>query len=136
MKIVAFLQNQWFKDPEWAKQMLQRYPRHRFLHCTLFMGCKTGQNLRIAFGDLCEEIYWEEVSREIGGHSSSAFPPDLEHISAVLDQQRPDVVLAFGKIATKGVKACWQGRMIEYPHPAARFITKAMLLEWRTQLEA
>jgi hypothetical protein len=132
MTIVAFLQNQWFKDPEGIKQIYERWPdkREKLNAAYLFMGCKTGKNLRKAFGDLCDEIVWEEVSPEIGGHSASSFPPDPEHIKRVIEKHQPDVVLMFGKIAQDGVTPLWRGPKIAFPHPAYRALVPGNFREW------
>jgi len=122
--ILAFLQNQWFKDPEAARQVFARHPEHRerLVATYLFMGCLTGRRLLEVFGEeLCDEIVWEECSPEIGGKSSSAFPADLDHIRKAIDKHRPDVILAFGKIAGDAMAAIRPlTRVIRAPHPAAR----------------
>ncbi len=133
MKIVAFLQNQWFKDPEGVKAMFAEHPecRERYIEAFLFMGCLTGKRLRAVFGEeLCNQIVWEEISPEIGGHSASKFPPDPAHIERVLRKHAPDVVLCFGKLATNGVLATLSNPelrdlphgfdLVHGPHPAAR----------------
>lgn len=133
MKIVAFLQNQWFKDPEGIKAMFAEHPerRERYIEAFLFMGCLTGRRLKSALGEeLCAQIIWEEISPEIGGHAASKFPPDLAHIKAVIEKHSPDIIVAFGKIADKGVlkvmgDLCYEKdiskvRYFTAPHPAAR----------------
>ena len=128
-KVMAFLQNQWFRDPEAARRTFERNPeqRERLIHAFLFMGCLTGQRLRAAFGDLCEEIVWEEVSTNVGGHSSTAFPADLVHIRAAIAKHDPDIILGFGKIACDALggedcipKSPRQRTLILGVHPAAR----------------
>jgi|GEM_PF-1489362 hypothetical protein len=136
MKIVAFMQCQWFhepekiladmarmaSDPERGPAHAEKY-RRRLIHYALFAGCKSGKMLRKVFGKLCDDIVWEEASREIGGHSRAAFPADLAHIRKVLEDEKPDVVLALGKIAEDGVRlagARWSFPCIMAPHPAAR----------------
>ena len=91
MKIVAILQNQWFKNPESAKRIYERHAADR-VHCAkfraaaLFMGCLTGRRIRQAFGeDMRHVIAYEEASPEIGGTASSAFPADPEHIRRAID---------------------------------------------------
>jgi len=133
MKIVAFLQNQWFKDPEGIKAMFAEHPerRERYIEAFLFMGCLTGKRLQAVFGeDLCGQIVWEEISPEIGGHSSSKFPADPAHIERVLRKHNPDVVLAFGKLAGDGLLSTLSNpnlrelphgfKILYGPHPAAR----------------
>jgi hypothetical protein len=137
MKIVAFLQNQWFRDPERIKRIIERTTereategqkdaqavREYYISSFLFMGCVTGRRLKQCLGEeLCDDIVWEEISKEVGGQSSAVFPADLKHMRFVIDRHRPDVVLAFGKAATDALKeirpAC---DVISGPHPAARF---------------
>lgn len=126
--ILALMQNQWFKNPERAKMLMKKYEehekgRHVFIQDMLFFGCLTGQRILKAFGEdfARERIIYEEVSKEIGGHSSSVFPADKEHIQEVLEKHKPDILITFGQVATKGViglelPTIW----IQAPHPASR----------------
>lgn len=124
MRIVAFLQNQWFKDPEGVKRMFAEHPdrRERYISAFLFMGCLTGKRLQSVFGeDLCDGIVWEEASREVGGKSRSLFAADRQHMMAVIQKHKPTVILCFGKIAAEGVKSLPDDTPVIYgPHPAAR----------------
>lgn len=127
MKTLGIMQNQWFKDPEWAKSLMQKYaergkPRHIFIRDMLFFSCFTGKKLLKTFGeDLCDYIIWEEVSPKISSHSSSSFPPDIEHLKSILKEHNPDVVITFGKIAKNGLSnVSFTGTVINCPHPAAR----------------
>lgn len=124
MSILAFLQNQWFRDPEAARDVFARHldRRNDLIRLYLFMGCLTGRRLRTAFGDLCEDIVWEECSPEIGGKSSAAFPADLEHMRAAIMKHCPIYILAFGKTAIEATRqvapSC--AKVLCAPHPAAR----------------
>jgi hypothetical protein len=129
MKILAFLQNQWFKNPARVKEMYERHPdlRNQYIARFLFMGCLTGRRLQSALGtELCEQIIWEETSKEIGGFSASVFPADHDHIRNAIETHLPDVVLCFGKIAGDGVRAVCCELKVRHPavmfapHPAAR----------------
>lgn len=128
MKILAILQNQWFKNPEKVKQIYARNPelRNDLIKRFLFMGCLTGKRLRTAFGDLCDTIIWEEASGEIGGYSASKFVPDPEHVKRAIETHKPDVILCFGEVAKTAVRSvcCDTGArhpaVMFAPHPAAR----------------
>jgi hypothetical protein len=123
MKIVAFLQNMWVRDPDRLKRAIERDGeelRIRMMEYALFAGCVTGRRLKSAFGELVEDIVWEETTREIADNPKTIFPAQPEHIKAVLEKYQPDVVLTFGKIAADAVKPLWSGRIICAPHPAAR----------------
>ena len=127
MKILAFLQNQWFKDPERIKAIYDERPhlRNEFIRQFLFMGCLTGRRLSKAFGDeICQQhIIWEEVSPQIGGHASSVFPADHEHIAAALEKHKPTVIVALGKVAIEALspdRIPFKCQIFYGPHPAAR----------------
>lgn len=128
--IVAFLQNMWLKDPERFKKKLARaeaeYPgsgevfRMRMIEYALFAGCLTGRRLEAAFGDLIDDIIWEETTREIADNPKTIFPAQPDHIEEVLRKHQPKVVIAFGGIAAKAVAPLWNGILIRTCHPAAR----------------
>lgn len=138
MQIVAFLQNQWFKStsvervtklyeavditPEGRADLNARF---------LFLQCRTGENLKTAFGDkLIDKIVWENASPKFATESRGAFPPDLRHIKNVLDHFKPEIVITFGVPAHIGVEQAMMGRarfahiqVIRSPHPTARHPT-------------
>lgn len=124
MVILAFMQNMWVRDPIRVKRCIEQFGegyRRRLIHYALFAGCLSGRRLQSAFGkEVCDQIKWEEASREITGYANAAPPADPAHIAAVLSQFNPDVVLCFGRIAGDAVPALYTGRMILAPHPAAR----------------
>ena len=142
MKILAFLQNQWFDDPEGVKAMLNRQRecgeytqeqmrervRRRLIHYALFAGCLTGRRLKQVFGEMTNKIIWEEGSREIGGKASSFFPPDDAHIIATVGTEMPDIILCFGSANRKVMQSRFPWPIcgfpvIYMPHPAARHAT-------------
>lgn len=131
MKIIlAFLQNQYFKDPEKVKAMLEENPEKRnwYIEKFLFMGCKTGKVLLQTLGpDITSQIIWEEVSKEIGSYASSVFPADEAHILESIALHNPDIIIGFGKIAEDALKKLKTEEKIDLsksifyaPHPAAR----------------
>lgn len=123
MKILAVMQNQWFRDPEAVRRIMGKRPqwRRQLIARFLFAGCRSGRVLKSVFGERINEIVWEEASPEIGGHASSAFPADPVHLRAVLDDVKPDVVLAFGKIASNALLDLVPAeKLVVGPHPTAR----------------
>lgn len=138
--LLAFLQNQWFNEPQRVQKVFERYPEQRrdLIREFLFMGCRSGRNLLKAFGkELCSHhIVWEEVSPEIGGYSASVFPPDPDHIQNTLDEVQPDLVLLFGRIPERGVLPLWKGPHLIGPHPTARGKdTQALLSRMSRELQ-
>ena len=134
-RILALLQNQWFPDPERIPRVLAYYQekkgeeagRHRFVRDMLFLGCLTGRRIREAFGeDMLEYFTFEEVSPKIGDHPGASFPPDIDHLTKTFKFVRPELIVAFGRIAQAGVDVLRGGSewddpdVIICPHPAAR----------------
>ena len=138
MKVLAILQNQWFNDPDHVRHLFDRYPRarRRMIAYALFAGCKTGRILKLAFGEeWCRKIVWEEASPEIGGKASSVFPADPAHLRAVIDEVKPTIILAFGRIASDGIAAIMPmpdlvpaATIINVIHPTARGVDTLPLL--------
>lgn len=137
MKIVGILQNQWFKNPAKIKRLIAEKEsegfadaREFYIATFLFWGCLTGRRLRATLGeDYCNEIVWEECSREMGNSASSRFPADLKHIQQVIAKHKPDVVIAFGQLAKDALLQIYQATphltqkiftLLLAPHPAAR----------------
>lgn len=141
MKIIAFLQNMWVRDPHRVRALIERDGeefRRRIIEYSLFAGCVTGRRLRAAFGDLCDDIVWEESTREIAGNPRDVFPPDLEHIRTVLLSESPDCILAFGRIASGAVGLCIPTGVPFYTavHPAARVGAVASLSDVAARVRA
>ncbi|HMJ28588.1 MAG TPA: hypothetical protein VK512_07695 [Xanthobacteraceae bacterium] len=141
MKVLAILQNQWFRDPDRVRAFIERRPelRRNFIRRALFSGCRTGRILKTALGEeWCRKIVWEEASPEIGGQASSRFRADTRHILDVVVEVQPTVILALGKIASDAVNSlCPIHRLtppatiiniITAPHPTARGMDTLRLL--------
>lgn len=127
MKVVAFMQCLWLKNAVAGRLSQDRMDaigkRERWLRTLLFYGGKSGTVLRQTLGDeWCDRIVWDEITRQIGDHSAACFPPDYDHIKAVLAKHRPTVVVAVGSQAKTALEAftapSW--RLLCVPHPAAR----------------
>lgn len=128
--VLAFMQNQWVRDPEQLRRILARHDaafRRQMVARLLFMGCVSGKRLKAAFGDFTNKIVWEEASPVITGSPSECPPADVPHIVAAIEELKPEIVLTFGKIATNGVlkaMTALEGRhqftVMSAPHPASR----------------
>lgn len=124
MKTLAFLQNQWVRNPKRVQQLIEEQGedyRRMFVSYALFAGCLTGRRIRAAFGTLVDDIAWDNVSPRIGGKSTDCFAPDTEHMWRQFKYHKPSIILAFG---TQARDACRIFRpavlVVEGPHPAAR----------------
>lgn len=146
--VLGVLQNQWFYDPPKIIAMIEeRHARNgpeaaerfrrRMIEYALFAGCQTGRRLREGLGECwCNRIVWENASKRIGNFSSSCFPADPDHIRRVVLEVKPDIVVAFGKVATEAFnpgEQCYHVakglnpyEFIETVHPAARGLNNPM----------
>lgn len=132
MVTLAFMQNLWVRDPAKVKAMIDRHGeefRRRAIKYALFAGCVSGRRLKQAFGPLCDEIVWDEITREIGGAANACFPPDFDHMVAVIKTVRPRIVLTFGVRARDAVclvqensDALKDCKFVRAMHPAARHL--------------
>jgi hypothetical protein len=112
--------------------------RLAMLRRLLFAGCVTGRRLQAAFGPMCDELVWEETTREIAGDPRTVLPADKTHIIKVLCRFDPPVVIAFGAHAGTALRALfddigWSAvhcgvKLLFAPHPAARHRTTPDLL--------
>lgn len=124
MVVLGLLQNQWAHNPHAVAAMFARHPdRRSTLIWYMLARSLSGRRLQRAFGDWVGRITWEEASPAIAGRSNVVMKMDIDHINRRLTEVRPDVVLAFGVSAAKGIAASvWCGVIINGPHPAARFV--------------
>jgi len=128
MKVVAFMQCLWLKDPERGRETMQRMEaqglRERFLYRLLFHGGKSGRVLQATLHHWCERIVWEECTKEIGGNSGAVFLPDPVHMKAVIAKHNPTHILSLGKVASGAVESLkpnlFGAQHLKAVHPAAR----------------
>lgn len=124
---VAFLQNMWMTDPACGRAMIERGGeelRVRMVYQFLFNGKNyTGRRIKAAFGDLVDNIEWDETTKEIAGDPRTILPANGDHILGVIVGYRPTVILCFGRIAQAAVSPIAETMgipVISGPHPAAR----------------
>jgi hypothetical protein len=131
LRVVAFLQNMWIKNPDKFQRQLDRCEsdehreklRSRAIAYALFAGCITGRRLRSALGDWCDRIVWEEASPIIADNPRDYHPPDERHIKGVLIKHMPEVVLCFTRRGEDVIRRLCSCHVISAPHPAARHAT-------------
>jgi hypothetical protein len=125
MKVLAFLQNMWVRDPDKARRMIERDAtgklRERLISYALFAGCLSGRRLKVALGeDWCDRITWEEASPVITRTPSECPPADPGHIVAAINKHEPDLILCLSRAAYRVIRANTVIPILEGPHPAAR----------------
>lgn len=144
--ILAFLQNMWVKNPESCRKIVERHAHepdfwNSWVRRLLFAGGLTGKRIIKVFGkELAWEIIYDECTKEIAGDSKYCPKPDLKHIEEAIKKINPDIIITFGRVATKAVfdvthsESCYGYQDIRFdpyeqyehikflvaPHPAAR----------------
>lgn len=140
MKTLAFMQNQWFRQPQVHRLMMARkkvegieaWFNHRasFIRRALFFRCQSGRVLQSMLGEpLCEAIIWDEMSPEIYDNPKAIPEPDICHMGELMLWHEPELVVTFGAPAREAWRELgWLGSncrpiVINSPHPACRAIT-------------
>lgn len=135
LKILAFMQNMWVKDPAKVQKSLDRWKDkpefwNNMVKTLLFAGCLTGRNIKKAFGqDLALSIIWDETTKEIADNPKYVPKADLEHMRNTILRVRPDVIITFGKNAESALEKIILNKNVFYhiripkhifhaPHPA------------------
>lgn len=122
--VLGLLQNLWVHNPGRVKEILARRPpafRRKYLAALLFYRSLSGRRLKVAFGEWCDHVIWENASPAIAARSNADPIPDLSHVRRVLAEVQAQIVLAFGQRAAWALdQIAWGGVIIQGPHPAAR----------------
>lgn len=144
MKVVAFLQNPWFK-PDTPNYIIAKYrdePDYRRRVLALSM---TGRRLMTAYGDKFSEIHWDNANPLHGSYSSKLFREDIGHMVKALGIARPTAVVTYSKTALDGmsqilhywdeipeIKELQLDKPAHHhcPHPNSRGITQFQLNEF------
>jgi len=129
MKIVAFLQNPWFR-PGTDQRLIDLYRTNQEFHRRVLRLSATGKALYNAFGPkLYSEIHWDNANPRSGSTRDTKYPPDMVHMENVIVAQNPDVLLLFGRQAQDGIDRILHESFLKYtfgyvvfraPHPMAR----------------
>ena len=103
MKIVAFMQNPWFK-PGTDEKWIIEYRDNQDFHRRVLSMSMSGKRLEAAFGDLFKEIHWDNSNWRAADQASGKMEADYEHIERVIDREKPNLVICFGKVAWEAVR--------------------------------
>lgn len=116
MKIVAFLQNPWFRsntDP----RLIEKYRVDPEFHRRVLLMSATGHALYAAFGPkLYHEIIWDNANPRHGHTRRAALPADVDHMKIILTLHRPDIILCFGRQAQMGMNKLMNRRVVPFSH--------------------
>jgi hypothetical protein len=127
--IVAFLQNPWFK-PGTSDRVIHTYRDDQRYHRKVLSMCMTGRRLMEAFGDLYEQIHWDNTNWRPAYMANGKTDPDYGWMRTVIANQKPKLILCFGNQAKEAyieLGCCYLECEIPYltcHHPNARFRTQ------------
>lgn len=125
MKAVVFLQNAW--SPKYAGKA---WPRRSWLKA--LERSRSGQRLRSLESGYCysgAEWWYENASPVVSATPDGFARADVKHMGLVILEQSPDVVIALGKEAERGLLRVKESMgpgfplAILAPHPASRVLT-------------
>lgn len=123
IKVVGFLQNPWSRVYAGGT-----WPRESWLRA-LWLS-RSGQRLKLM---LCDEIdYWfDNATPIVCENPRDVMPPDIEHIRKVLQEQKPNVIVAFGVHAANAlleIKEEFSMPVMCLPHPTYRVVTNELFV--------
>jgi hypothetical protein len=124
--IVCFLQNAW--SPLYAGGI---WPRASWLKA--LAKSRSGQRLRMLIDDLS---VCDNTTPIVGKTPDSVVEPDPKHIFKVLDERKPQLVIACGKQAEEALLNLWGGSMLIVPHPSCRVLTNDLYEKGRRYIQS
>jgi len=120
VKTVAFLQNAW--SPMYAGET---WPRRSWL--AALHACRSGQRLKKLTDKMINiDIWYDNTTPIVGANPSSVVKPDKQHIEKIILEQKPELIILFGRQAKEAVLYMWSGPTLILPHPACRTLTNAL----------
>lgn len=105
------------------------YRDNQDFHRRVLAGCMTGRRLVEAFGDLYDEIWWDNTNWRPVFDSKGKTDVDYYHMKKVLDTREPELVLCFGRQAADAMNIFYRAMLevgrhvtvMESKHPNARY---------------
>ena len=119
MKVLVVLQN------AWAYEAAESWEYRSWVRA--LKRSRSGQRLARVFGMFWDEVRFGNTTAKVGEGPNSQLPPDLDHIKKMLENEKPDIVVAVGLQAEKAMKVEWSGPLLVMPHPACRVLTNKLL---------
>lgn len=129
MDIVAFLQNPYSKVYAGGT-----WPRESWLRA--FRLARSGKRLTKIFPRNEFEIWWDNTTAVVAPDPHIIIPPDELHITKVIFEQEPKLILAFGKQAGVSLRKLYDEDdapmynipLIIMPHPTYRVVTDQLFI--------
>jgi len=102
MKILAFLQNPWFHEGI-SQRHIEMYRDDQDFHRRVLAMSMSGRRLQMAFGELYNDIHWDNTNWRPANHASGKEKPDLDHVMRILKSQDWSLILTFGNQAKNAI---------------------------------
>ena len=122
MRLLVLLQNAWS-----AKYAGRRWPRKGWLKA--LDASRSGQrlaSLRHGYPYRAEWVF-DNVTPICGATPDSVVPADLKHVNHVITLNRPDVIIACGRLVEKAMdQLTGLPLWLAVPHPAHRVLTNCL----------
>lgn len=136
-KVVAFLQNCWFR-PNTNPEVIRQYLGNQHFRQLILRKSMTGRRLCTAFGDHYRQIWWDNASEHVASTSPGRGDLDPVHMRRIIDRVQPVAVLLFGGVALQGFYSIVlpEQKFHAFPHPNARGITQAQLNAFAAEIIA
>jgi hypothetical protein len=137
-KILAFMQNPWF-TPGTSKEIIDKYRTDQEFHRRLLARCMSGNRLLTAFGStMFNRIWWDNVAPTAAIEAAGITDVDPIHVETVITDQKPDLILTFGKLAEQVLDGSIVAHDIDYlccHHPNARGKSMIDLAQFAVEVE-
>ena len=109
-------------EDEWYRELMRSHTGRRLKEMIPY-----GKDFRVV-----------NSSATIGDNPNSIYPADINHICKMIDNIKPKVICACGKVAQAGCRKINIEKLkidyIEAPHPAWRGLSKKIILDIRAKL--
>lgn len=103
IKIVAFMQNPWFK-PGTSIRHIKLYSESQYFHRAVLANSMSGKRLLQAFGEeLYNQIWWDNANPVAATIATGKFEANYDHMIKVLIRQNPRLVIGFGQEANMAI---------------------------------
>jgi hypothetical protein len=131
MMVVGFLQNAW--SPLYSGGL---WPRDSWLKALFSPKCRSGQRLKLLIKNCPSVNFWfDNTTPIVGSEPDSVVKPNIDHMKKVIGEQKPSLVIGFGKQAEISInKIATVIPCLFLPHPACRTLKNEVYINAATQI--
>ena len=112
-------------------EVVDKYKTEQEFHRKLLSQSMSGARLKVAFGGYWfEQIWWDNANPNIADYLNGRLDPSVPHIERVVMEQKPTLIITFGRQAEIGLSmsvASIKIKVMSCHHPNARYKTQVDL---------